>query len=752
MRKPLFSLLVSVVVLSSVFISYSHSSPITITSPNGGEVIPAGSTYDISWEASVDASHFKLKYSMDNGVTWLPILGAENMTEKHYLWTVPTPVANRRSCRIRVKGYNAANINVGTDTSDAPFTIEVAKIVQPNGGETLSSGSSYPIQWEINGTKSPVTKVNLYYTTDGGVSYVLITSIPTVDPRTRPWAMSYPWTVPTPLSNKKNTCYLRVKAYNGSTVVGSDTSDKPFTIEVVRLASPNGGEILTPDDSITIRWTTNSTKRTVGRVRLYYSKNRGIDWNSIATVKGNNPGIYDWKVPMVSTTKSNCKMKVVLTDSYGNSLGADTSDGLFTIVSNPVKPIVSLISLPPNPFGLLTSQVITWQSNVACNYAVELGGNGIPGSGTTLSSGPVAPGVPMDETIYGTQLSFATSIPLWIYIMDPLGRTGSASVDLTMKPMVSIPIPKLEFGGTTILPGGQKAYLPVTGANSIAVLDINPESPTYNSVLKNIAVGSRPNKAASTPDGSRVYVTNGGGTVGVDSISVIETSTDTVIDTIEFGEAANGIAVTPDGTRAYFATFDERVYILDTDPGSSTYHLVIGQILRTALLSGNIAISPDGSKAVVNWQGMMAHAVDVIDVDPGSPTYNFIIGTPVPIVSGVDGDVAISPDNAFAYATNAYNQLCKIDLQTFDILVNGPLAAQRAFALTLDGTLLLMGNSSSTLLSIIAASDLSLVATVEIGTRLRGSGGIQITPDGSRAYMVGNIVSPPSEVIVVPLQ
>jgi len=63
---------------------------------------------------------------------------------------------------VRVTGYNAADISVETHTSDAPFTIGVAKIVQPNGGETLSSGSNYPVQWKINGTKSPVTKVNLY--------------------------------------------------------------------------------------------------------------------------------------------------------------------------------------------------------------------------------------------------------------------------------------------------------------------------------------------------------------------------------------------------------------------------------------------------------------------------------------------------------------------------------------------------------------------------------------------------------------
>lgn len=645
MRKALFSFLASVIVLSFISISYSQSSPITITSPSVGEIILAGKSYVIQWTAPPEAIYFRLRFSMDNGMIWKTITPALIQTTS-FTWSVPVLTANKKKCLLRVIGYDVTFAKIGMGQSNAPFTIEV-----------------------------------------------------------------------------------------------------------VRLRSPNGGEILTPSDSIKINWTTNTTRNTVGKVRLYYSKNGGIDWNLIGTVKGNNPETYDWKVPMVYRTKSNCKMMLVLMDYYGNSLGADTSDGFFTIVNNPVKPTVSLISLPPNPFGLLTTQVITWQSNMACNYAVELGGNGIPGSGTLLSSGSVAPDVPMDEAIHGRQLSFATSTPLWIYITDLLGRTGSASVDLSLKPPVLIPVGP-EPNQITILPGEQRAYVVCRSNNSVAVLDTNPQSLTYNSVLKYVGVGIRPNWAASTPDGSRVYVTNGGDTsIDIDSISVIETSTDTVIDTIQFGSETvpNGIAVTPDGTRAYFASFDKSIYVLDTDPGSLTYHTIIDQIPRPLLLSGSIAISPDGSKTVVNWQGMIAHAVDIIDIDPASPTYNLIIGTPVPIVSGLGGDVAISPDNAFVYATNPYNKLCKIDLQTFDTLVNGPFAGQGAFALTPDGTLLLMGNPNSTLLSIIVASDLSLVATVDMGTSLGFSGGIHITPDGSRAYMIGNITSPTGEVIVVPL-
>jgi hypothetical protein len=301
---------------------------LTLLAPNGGEVIHSGGTYDIKWESTPDMTTFRLTYSLDNGVTWTRIPGAENLTENHYLWTVPTPAGNKRNCRMKVKGYNAANINVKTDTSDAPFTIEVAKIVQPNGGETLSSGSSYPIQWEINGTKSPVTKVNLYYTTDGGVSYVLISNLAGSD-------RSYNWTVPTPLSNKKNT-RIRVVAYSGSTIVGSDSSDNPFTIEVVKIVQPNGGETLLSGSSYPIQWEINGTKSPVTKVNLYYTTNKGVSYRLISSISTVDPVTRPWAMshpwaPTVISKKPYCKVKVVLYNTKNIILSSDVSDRYFTI-------------------------------------------------------------------------------------------------------------------------------------------------------------------------------------------------------------------------------------------------------------------------------------------------------------------------------------------------------------------------------------------------------------------------------------
>jgi PKD repeat protein len=213
-----------------------------------------------------------------------------------------------------------------------------------------------------------------------------------------------------------------------------------------------------------------------------------------------------------------------------------------------------------------------------------------------------------------------------------------------------------------------------------------------------------------------------------------------------------GIAITPDGTRTYFSTFENKLRILDTDPTSLLYNLPIDSIDIQLLLTGNIAITPDGTKAVVNWIGTVAHAIDVIDVEPGSPTYNTIIGSPVPVVPGQLGDVAVSPDSAFAYATGSTSlcRVCKIDLQTSDIAANftDVFAHQSSVALTPDGANLYTATPNSTELSIFDTADLTLLGTLELGGPL---GSIAITPDGSRAYVVRDPISSNSEVVVVPL-
>jgi hypothetical protein len=76
---------------------------------------------------------------------------------------------------------------------------------------------------------------------------------------------------------------------------------------------------------------TNATQNLVVKVVLSYTQNGGVTWQRLDTIDGGNPGTYSWAVPAVATAKLTCKVKVVLKDSAGNTVGSDLSDAFFTI-------------------------------------------------------------------------------------------------------------------------------------------------------------------------------------------------------------------------------------------------------------------------------------------------------------------------------------------------------------------------------------------------------------------------------------
>jgi len=198
---------------------------LNLLTPNGGEIIPSGGTYDITWRSSPNMTIFRLAYSLDNGVTWIPIPGAENVTENHYLWTVPIPAKNKKSCRIKVSGYNEANINVKTDISDSSFTIEVVKVTSPDGSEVWSSDELRSITWMTNETIKPVAKIQLFYTKNSGITWLPITTITGGNPG------SFDWIVPSPAKAKKNCKVKVVLRDSAGNSIGSDISDQVFKIQ-----------------------------------------------------------------------------------------------------------------------------------------------------------------------------------------------------------------------------------------------------------------------------------------------------------------------------------------------------------------------------------------------------------------------------------------------------------------------------------------------------------------------------------------
>lgn len=101
---------------------FKIAATVAVISPNGGEVLPAGSDQTIRWSRFPDIVTSSVQFSTDNGLTWTTIV--RRVTETRITWNVPPQTST--TCMVRVIGFNAAGAVVGSDKSDNTFTITAA--------------------------------------------------------------------------------------------------------------------------------------------------------------------------------------------------------------------------------------------------------------------------------------------------------------------------------------------------------------------------------------------------------------------------------------------------------------------------------------------------------------------------------------------------------------------------------------------------------------------------------------------------
>jgi cysteine-rich repeat protein len=116
-------------------------------------------------------------------------------------------------------------------------------------------------------------------------------------------------------------------------IPSDDPDENPLSVSLigkgtkVDVISPNGGEVWKVGTINAITWQTKAGLP-VAKVKLFYTTNGGATWNLIKTLIG-NPGTYNWKVPAAASIK--CKVKIVLKNAAGKTIGTDVSDNFFSI-------------------------------------------------------------------------------------------------------------------------------------------------------------------------------------------------------------------------------------------------------------------------------------------------------------------------------------------------------------------------------------------------------------------------------------
>jgi hypothetical protein len=157
------------------FLMYSDDdiAPVVqVSSPNGGENWPLGSTQTIRWNANdnVGVVSCRIEYSPNNGGIWY-IVADWNPVSDTVLWTVPTPQTSL--CLVRVSARDDFG-NIGIDVSNGVFS--TLDSVPPSVliGEPII-GDSVTMGWTAS-DNGMISHYLIDYTTDSGQNWVEIAS------------------------------------------------------------------------------------------------------------------------------------------------------------------------------------------------------------------------------------------------------------------------------------------------------------------------------------------------------------------------------------------------------------------------------------------------------------------------------------------------------------------------------------------------------------------------------------------------
>jgi len=250
--------------------------PITITSPNGGEIWQKGSTYQIIWTSSriVDST---VKIELYKGGAYHSTIISNKPNDGSYIWTIPNSLPLGNDYKIKIKSITNDLIY---DYSDNYFNIvSEILVISPNGGESWLMGSKQSIQWSSSPIGSDV-RITLY---KGEVYYNTITSKTSNDG-------FYIWSIPTSLEESSDYKVRITSNLNGSIFDYSDSNFSIIELSLVKeewVARYNGpGNDDDYANSIAVD----------GSGNVYvtgYSVGSGTS-EDYATIKYNSAGVQQW--------------------------------------------------------------------------------------------------------------------------------------------------------------------------------------------------------------------------------------------------------------------------------------------------------------------------------------------------------------------------------------------------------------------------------------------------------------------------
>jgi hypothetical protein len=314
---------------------------IVVTDPTSASAWKKGNAFNIHWVSAGGGSTVKIEFSATGPAGPFVTINAAapNVAGSNsYNWLVnviPTPLAVLRI---------TSNSDPALVGLSEVFTVADIAVQDPSSETNWLMNASYPIHWLSAGAGS---EVNLYYSTNSGLGWIPITTVPVVTLDT-PATNEYIWTVePFP------TRYARIRVESVLDPENLYGQSSDFNIAGVKMLSPNGYEKWNKGSlSNVLVWTHQSVGATA---KLKFSYDGGMTYVDVAPFSVNLSDFAFPFVPAIPTIKGMARIEANGVSQFTNV--ADNSDNPMTIAG-------ILMQAPTNGavYTIGTSNDVKWIS------------------------------------------------------------------------------------------------------------------------------------------------------------------------------------------------------------------------------------------------------------------------------------------------------------------------------------------------------------------------------------------------------
>jgi hypothetical protein len=343
---------------------------LAILVPYKDQVIVAGESFDIKWEA-VGIEKVRIEYttenSQSNSLGWTTLVDSvpSKGLNGSYTTSFSYPSTNYRVRICDASDETPMVSSVGTFTV-SPQQTKTITVTSPNGGENWLAGGEYEIRW----TSTNIERILIQYTLDGGANWQDIDEVVSNG--------LYNWTIPKNINFRSDLCRIKLVYILGDSVTTLyDMTDDYFSIhpqsKLLRVLFPNGGETINPDTQLdtVFQWTSAG----ITDVKIELSLDNGISWSTIVSKYKSN-GAYRWTLWPMDSTSTNARLRISDASSdAGSSPLTDMSDSYFSL--NIWEPALKIINPGPKLIGGKDA-VIKWYcpkgvNRVKLEYSVDGG-------------------------------------------------------------------------------------------------------------------------------------------------------------------------------------------------------------------------------------------------------------------------------------------------------------------------------------------------------------------------------------------